>query len=70
MYYTTLKIETLSNLTWETQGQRRKGPFIKYVRKIFQKTIISKPSDTHVHIRGLEMLVFWKILRTYLMDEP
>ena len=24
----------------------------------------------HVRIRGLEMLVFWKILRTYLMDDP
>ena len=23
-----------------------------------------------VRIRGLEMLVFWKILRTYLMDDP
>ena len=24
----------------------------------------------HVRIRGLEMLVFWKILRTYLMHDP
>ena len=38
------------------------GSSIKYVRKIFRKTNIS--------IRGLEMLVFRKILRMYLMDDP
>ena len=49
------------------------GLSIKYVSKIFRKTNIS---DTlwyaHVRacIRGLEMLVFWKILRTYLVDGP
>ena len=25
---------------------------------------------TVVRIRGLEMLVFWKLFRTYLMDDP
>ena len=43
------------------------GPSIKYVRKIFRKTNISNPL---IRIRGLEMLVFRKILRTYLMDDP
>ena len=43
------------------------GPSIKYVRKIVQKTNIS----TYVCVSGgLEMLVFRKILRTYLMDDP
>ena len=39
---------------------------IKYARKIFRKTSISNL----LRIRGLEMLVFRKILRTYLMDGP
>ena len=39
---------------------------IKYARKIFRKTSISNL----LLIRGLEMLVFRKILRTYLMDGP
>ena len=38
---------------------RTKGSSIKYVRKIFRKTS-----------RGLELLVFRKILRTYLMVGP
>ena len=44
---------------------------IKYVRKICRKTNISNPPwYTHVRVRimGLEMLIFRKILRTYLMD--
>ena len=41
---------------------------IKYVRKIFCKTNI--PNPLMVRIRELEMLVFRKILRTYLMDDP
>ena len=47
------------------------GAIIKYVRKIFRKTNISNPLiHTCVRIRGLEMLVFRKIFRTYLMDDP
>ena len=54
------------------------GSSIKYEPKIFRKTDISYPlirtrmcaSDTHtVRIGGLEILVFRKILRTYLMDD-
>ena len=43
----------------------------KYVCKIFRKTNISNPLNEHAceSIWGLEMLVFRKILRTYLMDE-
>ena len=44
-----------------------KGPSIKYVHKIFRKTNISNPL---IRIRGLKILVFRKILRTYLMDDP
>ena len=54
-----------------------KAPSIKYVLKIFPKTNISNPlicTRTYAHvsvrIRGLEMLVFGKFLRTYLMDGP
>ena len=43
------------------------GPSIKYVHKIFRKSNIS---NLRVRIWGLEMLVFEKILRTYLMDDP
>ena len=50
------------NRTW--------GSSIKYVRRIFRKTNISNPQLRTVRIRGLEMLVFRKILRTYLMDNP
>ena len=45
-----------------------KGRFIKYVRKIFWKT--NSPNPLIVRIRELEMLVFRKILRSYLMDDP
>ena len=41
------------------------GLSIKYVSKIFRKTNISNPL-----IRGFEMLVFRKILLTYLIDDP
>ena len=49
------------------------GSSIKYVPKFFHKTNISNPlirTRTHerVGIKGLEMLVFQKNLRTYLMD--
>ena len=49
-----------------------KGSSIKYVRRIFRKTNISTRWYAHlrVRIRGLEMLVFRKILCTYLMDDP
>ena len=43
------------------------GVIHKYVRKFFRKTNISNPY-VRVRIRGLEMLVFRKILLTYLMD--
>ena len=48
------------------------GSSIKYKRKIFRKTNISNTLIRHVRvrIRGLEMLVFREILRTYLMDDP
>ena len=49
-----------------------KGSSIKYVHKIFWKTNISNPWYAHVRvcIKGLEMLVFRNILRTYIMDGP
>ena len=49
-----------------------KGLSIKYVRKIFRKTNISNPliRTRTLRISGLEMLLFPKILRTYLMDDP
>ena len=47
-----------------------KGSSLNYVRKIFRKTNFLTPWYAHVRvrIRGLEMLVFRKILRTYLLD--
>ena len=48
------------------------GPSIKYVCKIFRKTNISNlliRTRTCAY-QGWEMLVFRKILRTYLMDDP
>ena len=44
------------------------GSSIKYVRKIFRKTNIS--NSLIRTIRGLGMLVFQKILLTYLMNRP
>ena len=49
-----------------------KGLSIKYVRKVFRKTNISNPlirTRTYAY-QWVEMLVFRKILRAYLMDEP
>ena len=48
---------------------------IKHVREIFRKTNISNHlirtrTCARVRIRGLEKLVFQKILRKYLMDDP
>ena len=43
-----------------------RGSSIKYVRKIF----VCLSGGLRGRIRGLEMLVFRKILRTYLMDDP
>ena len=53
-------------------SRQYKGSFFKYVRKISRKTNILTPCyvDVRVRIRGLEMLVFRKILCTYLMDRP
>ena len=40
--------------------------------KFSKKLIFITPwyAQVRMRIRGLEMLVFWKILRTYLMDDP
>ena len=40
--------------------------------KFYEKLNISNPLIAHVRVRvrALEMLVFRKILRTYLMDDP
>ena len=40
--------------------------------KYSEKLIFLTPRYAHVRVRikGLEMLVFWKILRTHLMDDP
>ena len=48
------------------------GPSIKYVRNVFRKPNISNPliRTLRMRMRGLQMLVFRKILRTYLMDDP
>ena len=53
------------------EWQLYKGPSIKYVSKIFRKTNISSPliNTRTCAFRGLEMLVFRKILRTYLLDD-
>ena len=45
---------------YQPKGPDLWGWSIKYVRKIFRR----------VRIMGLEMLVFLKFLRTYLMDDP
>ena len=47
------------------------GPSIKYA-KFSEKLAFLTPWYTHVcvRIRGFEMLVFRKILRTYLMNDP
>ena len=42
--------------------QKRDHPFSTYAK--FSEKLV------RVRIRGLEMLVFRKILRTYLMDDP
>ena len=49
------------NASWDSKRKSNLhwGSSIKYVRKILR-----------VRIRGLQMLVFRKILRTYLMDDP
>ena len=48
------------------------GLSIKYVRKISRKTNISNPliRTRSCAYQGVRMLVFRKILRTYLMDGP
>ena len=45
------------------------GSFIKCIRKIFRKPTFLTPY-VRVRISVLEMLVFRKILRTYLLDDP
>ena len=56
---------------FEKQTFLRGHPLSTY-GKFSEKTNISNPRYAHVRvrIRGLEMLVFPKILRTYLMDDP
>ena len=50
---------------------KSEGSSIKYVRKIFRKSNISYPLiQTRTRVGGKEMLVFQKILLTYLMDGP
>ena len=51
-----------------TKPRKLTPPYVGVIRKIFRKTYISNPLITR--IKGLEMLVFRKILRTYLMDDP
>ena len=53
------------------QTLHRGHPLSAYT-KFSEKLIFLTPWYAHVHvgIRGLEMLVFRKILRTYLMDGP
>ena len=52
--------------------QLTSGSLIKQVRKIFRKTNIFNPliSTRTCVYQELEILVFRKILRTYLMDDP
>ena len=62
----------LRNIPWQILIFRE-GPSINYVRKIFRKKttfLTPRYADVRVRIRGLEMLILWKILRTYLMDGP
>ena len=67
----TLNVHKVRFFQCTQSGPKVKGPSIKYVRKIFQKSNISNPLiHIRVHIRGLEILVFQKSLRTYLMDDP
>ena len=63
MILVTFRSNIVSN-QWTPKASM--GPFIKYVRKIFRKTTISNPPPRHVQVRvrGLEMFVFRKILRT------
>ena len=63
----------VTNESWKTISKIDQGSSIKYVHKICRKTDISKPSCPwyeRVRIRGVEILVFRKILRTYLMGDP
>ena len=65
------QIKPLQNQKHYDQNFRSKmGLSIKYVRKIFRKINVSTPWYVIERIWGLEMLVFWKILRTHLMDDP
>ena len=66
------KKKRLPSHPFPPQSGRLMGITHRYVRKIFRKTNFSTPLVAHVGvcIRGLEMLVFLEILRTYLMDDP
>ena len=48
-----------------------KGSSIVYA-KFFEKLTLLTPWYAHVRVRiwDLEMLAFWKILRTYFVDDP
>ena len=68
--YFSFEVTNMSKNNHRQKANSNKGSSIKYVCKIFRKTNISNPLYVRVRIRGLEMLVFRKILRTYLMDGP
>ena len=55
----------------DTVSEIRGHPLSTYA-KFSEKLTFQSPWYAHVcvRIRGLEMLVFWKILRTYLIDGP
>ena len=50
----------------ENWNQTSNQESIKQIKKTLNKGVIRG----HVRIRGLEMLVFWEVLRTYLMHDP
>ena len=57
---------------WWKLKQAALGSSIKYARKFSEKVTFLTPWYAHVRvpIRGLEMLIFQKILDTYLIDGP
>ena len=70
LYYTGLNQTNPSNDFLLLKNHM--GSSIKYVPKVFRKPTFLTLRYSHicVRIRGLEMLVFRTILRTYLMDSP
>ena len=68
--FSGFKENDLHNVKW-LGGQVRGNPLSTYV-KFSEKLTFLTPWYAHLRvlIRGLEMLVFQKILHTYLMDDP